>query len=131
MNEITISVGGNDETYIWYDDELPSTYSETGAPMNVTDYADYLNDPVNFNASAAGMFPCDVNANSVTVSYTYSSTVSSSDAILIWIYNNLEQNDFWFMLGNFEVRCLGLYFEQNCIEIIATMGHAICFSITT
>ena len=113
---LTITVGSASESYEWYDKE-----GLTNLPANASLYGGSNFDKV----SDSNMFGCNTTTNSnragssesesinaITISYEYNaSKVNSTDSILVHIYNFLDNHNYWFMIGDVQIRCLGMLFD--------------------
>ena len=59
----------------------------------------------------------DFNVIAFDVSYPLEDEVDSTDSILIHIYNYVDDHRYWFMIGNVQVRCLGMFFlSLDCYQ---------------
>lgn len=104
--ELFIDVNGARDNYTWYDVD---GYHGDNVPNNFTNSGSHNIDGISFYPqNTSNMLDCDDNqmANSVNVSYTYSSKVNSTDPILVHIHNVLRKSQYWFMVGNVEVECI-------------------------
>ena len=121
---LEIQVDGTFETYAW-------TQEDDGyVPSDASTY----DDGYSFSAeSDSNMFECldtdidntytdstpntEYNINVITVSYEYTSKVDSTDSILVKISNFVDNHNYWFMIGNVSVRCLGMSRLSSSIRI--------------
>ena len=112
---LMITVGDANQTYEWY--------SQTGAnvPLDVSSYEQGSS----FNgASDSNTFECvnmtktdngtEHNINEITVTYEYPWKVNSTERILVHISSFLGDHNYWFMVGDVQIRCLGLSTISIC-----------------
>ena len=114
-SELSIDVDGSIENYTWYQDD----YSLPNLPANASNYGGSSFS----NESDSNIFRCldtdssnnlddggnysSYDVNAIDVSYEYTSEVDSTDSILVQISNYLDSHNYWFMIGDVSVRCLG------------------------
>ena len=105
------------DSYTWYKDDytlsnLPAKASKYGGSSfsseSDSNLFRCLDTDSDNNLDGDGTYSSyDVNA--ITVSYTYdTSKVNSTDSILVQISNYLDNHNYWFMIGDIEIRCLGM-----------------------
>ena len=114
-SELTITVDGSIENYTWYQDD----YSLSNLPADASDYggASFTNesdsnifqclDTDSSNNLDAGGSYSSYDVNTINVSYEYTSEVDSTDSTLVQISNYLNNYNYWFMIGDVQIRCFG------------------------
>ena len=122
------------ETYEWY--------ADTGladVPMDTDSYTAEISDASTFsNVSGSNSFSCVDNdpaehvMNAVNVSWTYPNTVNSTDSVLVHFRSTVGQKQFWFMIGNIEIWCLGLFHILYDLRLAAAtmIPSSLSFSLT-
>ena len=126
ISELTITVDNSSEIYTWYEDD----YSLSNLPADASLYGGSSFS----NESDSNLFRCldttssnnldeitgsgynSYNVNAITVSYEYSSKVNSNDSILVQISNYLDNHNYWFMIGDVEIRCLSMFLTLSLLR---------------
>ena len=95
--------------------------------MNVSGYAEGISF---YDDMDSNLFDCVDGSNPkqnhlinrVIVSHKYPSPVNSSEPILVRISTYMSEKQFWFMIGDVSVDCVGMF-----IAVITSMGTKIIF----
>ena len=109
-------MGTSNESYTWYEEEgltnLPADASVYNGSyfgtVNDSNIFQCLDTTASNNLDTGSGYNA-YNVNAITVSYEYTSKVDSTDSILVQISNFVDNHNYWFMIGDLQVRCLGMF----------------------
>ena len=101
---VSITVADRVENYTFYSgDSVPMNDSGvSGASSFYTESDSAMFDCIDYFDGSS-----DAEVVAVNVSYQFTSTVNRTDGALVHFYQMMNQKEFWFMITDVEIRCLG------------------------